>query len=153
MEQYKFDLDNSEQNRIVLAEKTISIGEKQPLMSTYSDAQAFNSLIGISADKIPNRLNRSLYNSTHYLPHSIVGIYYLIKQCDGMGRWSVDNWLYYDQLNNYYKNMLPTYSILLSMTISCDQVYDIVNQECKDYFKQKGKSPVCSIDQSISKLN
>ena len=148
MEQYSFSQDSSDQERIATSEKILELGNQQPLLRAYSDFQAIIYLTGISADKIPSKFTQPLYNSTHYFPDKMVGIYYLIKQCDANGAWSASNWLYYDQLSHYYKNNLQSYSILLSMTTNCDQVYDTVYKACKNYYREKGQNPVCSLKES-----
>lgn len=145
MQQYQNTLDNSEDSRILIAEKTLAIGERQPLMRVYSDAQAFNGIIGLSADRLTNDFAPALYSAAHYWPDKITSFYYLIKQCDAQGKWSANNWQYYKQLNNYYPNNLATYSILLSMTTSCAQVYDVIYLQCKNYYRQKGVAATCSL--------
>lgn len=145
MQQYQDTLDNSEDSRILIAEKTLAIGERQPLMRVYSDAQAFNGIIGLSADRLTNDFAPALYSAAHYWPDKITSFYYLIKQCDAQGKWSANNWQYYKQLNNYYPNNLATYSILLSMTTSCAQVYDVIYLQCKNYYRQKGVAATCSL--------
>lgn len=145
MQQYALSSDNSEQNRIIIAEKTLAIGERQPLMRVYSDTKALNGIIGLSADKLPNDFAPALYDAAHYWPDKITSFYYLMKQCDAKGAWSASDWGYYEQLNNYYPDNLVTYSILLSMTTSCSQVYEVVLQQCKNYYQRKGETPVCSL--------
>ncbi len=119
----------------------------QPLLKSYVDYHTFINLKGIRADNIPNIFTRSLYNSAHYIPTRLIGNYYLIKHCNNKGQWNDEDWLYYKQLNNYYKDNLPTLSILLSMTVECAQVRDIVYRNCKQYYTQKSESPACSIEQ------
>lgn len=148
MEKYSLSQDNNDQQRIATAEKILELGNQQPLLRAYSDFKAIIYLTGISVDKIPSKFNQSLYNSTHYFPDKMIGIYYLIKQCDTNGAWNASNWLYYDQLSHYYKNNLQSYSILLSMTTKCDQVYDTVYKACKNYYRGKGQNPVCSLEES-----
>jgi O-antigen ligase len=152
MEQYTYSYEKNEQDRINTASHILSIGDKQPLIRTYTDIRATLYLAGISPDKIPNIFNQPLYNFAHYLPEKISGIYYLAKQCDGNREWSADNWKYYDQLSYYYKDTLPTYSIILSMTQSCDKVYDIVYEACVSYYKTQGINPICSIETSKYRL-
>lgn len=148
MEQYSFSQDNNDQERIATSEKILELGNQQPLLRAYSDFKAIIYLTGISADKIPSKFDQPLYNSTHYFPDKMSGINYLIKQCEANGAWSTSNWLYYDQLSHYYKNNLQSYSILLSMTINCDQVYDTIYKACKNYYREKGQNPVCSLEES-----
>ncbi len=147
MQKYEFSLDNSKQYRIAAAEKKLEIGKKQPLLKSYVDYHVFFNLKGIGADNIPNTFTQSLYDYSHYIPTRLIGNYYLIKNCKNKGQWNDEDWLYYKHLNNYYKDNLPTFSILLSMTVECAQVRDIVYQHCKQNYTQKSKSPTCSIEQ------
>ena len=144
MQRYQHGLDNSEQHRIITALKIIDIGKQQPLISVYSDAQALRGIIGISADKLPNEFDPSLYKAAHYWPDKITSFYYLMTQCDTQGDWSVNDWLYYEQLNNYYPDNIHTYSILLSMTTGCTQVSDIIYRQCQE--NQSSVTAVCAID-------
>ena len=146
MQRYQHGLDNSEQYRIITALKIIDIGKQQPLISVYSDAQALRGIIGISADKLPNEFDPSLYKAAHYWPDKITSFYYLMTQCDTQGDWSVNDWLYYEQLNNYYPDNIHTYSILLSMTTGCTQVSDIIYRQCQE--NQSSVTAVCTIDSS-----
>lgn len=146
MQRYQHGLDNSEQHRIITALKIIDIGKQQPLISVYSDAQALRGIIGISADKLPNEFDPSLYKAAHYWPDKITSFYYLMTQCDTQGDWSVNDWLYYEQLNNYYPDNIHTYSILLSMTTGCTQVSDIIYRQCQE--NQSSVTAVCTIDSS-----
>lgn len=146
MQRYQHGLDNSEQHRIITALKIIDIGKQQPLISVYSDAQALRGIIGISADKLPNKFDPSLYKAAHYWPDKITSFYYLMTQCDTQGDWSVNDWLYYEQLNNYYPDNINTYSILLSMTTGCTQVSDIIYRQCQE--NQSSVTAVCTIESS-----
>ena len=146
MQKYQHSLDNSEQYRLITAKKTLAIGEQQSLIRVYSDAQALRGVIGISADRIPDEFDPSLYKAAHYWPDKITSFYYLIKQCDIEGKWSANDWLYYKQLDNYYPNNLVTYSILLSMTTGCEQVYDVINRQCQNKSKQSDAASLCSIN-------
>lgn len=151
MQQYQLGLDNSETHRINTAKRTIEIGKKQPLMTAYSDAQAFRGVIGLSADKLPDEFEQSLYRAAYYWPEKTLSFYYLIKQCDMNGDWIAEDWRYYEQLNNYFPGNLDTYSILLSMTTKCSQVYNVVYRQCQGDYNHKGVAPVCSIKQPKSK--
>ncbi|GEM_PF-1882489 len=151
MQQYALSSDNSEQNRIIIAEKTLAIGERQPLMRVYSDTKAFNGIIGISADKLPNDFAPALYDAAYYWPDKITSFYYLIKQCDAKGAWSVSDWDYYEQLNNYYPDNLVTYSILLSMTTRCAPVSKVVYQHCQEHYDQSDDASLCAVPLSIAK--
>jgi len=146
MQRYQHGLDNSEQHRIITALRIIDIGKQQPLISVYSDAQALRGIIGISADKLPNEFDPSLYKAAHYWPDKITSFYYLMTQCDTQGDWSVNDWLYYEQLNNYYPDNIHTYSILLSVTTGCTQVSDIIYRQCQE--NQSSVTTVCTIDSS-----
>ena len=152
MQQYALSSDNSEQNRIIIAKKTLAIGERQPLMRVYVDAQAFRGIIGISADKLPNDFAPNLYDTVHYWPDKITSFYYLIKQCDAKGAWSASDWDYYEQLNNYYPDNLVTYSILLSMTTRCAPVSKVVYQQCQEYYSQSDDASLCAVPISIGKV-
>lgn len=151
MQQYALSFDNSEQNRIIIAKKTLAIGEQQPLIRVYSDAKAFNGIIGLSADKLPNEFAPALYDAAHYWPDKIISFYYLIKQCDAKGAWNASEWEYYEQLNNYYPDNIVTYSILLSMTTGCAQVSDVVYQQCQKHYSQGDKASVCAVPESKTK--
>ena len=151
MQQYTLSSDNSEQNRILIAKKTLAIGERQPLMRVYSDAKALRGVIGISADKLPNEFDPALYHAAHYWPDKITSFYYLIKQCDAKGAWSANDWDYYEQLNNYYPDNLVTYSILLSMTTRCAPVSKVVYQQCQGHYSQGDEASVCAVPLSIAK--
>ena len=151
MEQYALSSDNSEQNRIIIAERTLAIGERQPLMRVYSDTKAFNGIIGLSADKLPNDFAPALYDTAHYWPDKITSFYYLIKQCDAKGAWSASDWDYYEQLNNYYPDNLVTYSILLSMTTRCAPVSKVIYQQCQEHYSQSDEASLCAVPLSIAK--
>lgn len=153
MQQYTLSSDNSEQNRILIAKKTLAIGERQPLMRVYSDAKAFNGIIGLSADKLPNEFDPALYHAAHYWPDKITSFYYLIKQCDAKGAWSANDWDYYERLNNYYPDNLVTYSILLSMTTRCVPVSKVVYQQCQEHYSQSDEASVCAAPLSIANIN
>ena len=152
MQQYAFSSDNSEQNRIIIAEKTLAIGERQPLMRVYSDTKALNGIIGLSADKLPNDFAPALYDAAHYWPDKITSFYYLMKQCDAKGAWSASDWDYYEQLNNYYPDNLITYSILLSMTTRCAPVSEVVYQQCQEHYGQSDDASLCAVPLSIAKV-
>lgn len=151
MQQYQLGLDNSETHRITTAKKTLEIGKKQPLMTAYSDAQAFRGVIGLSADKLPDEFEQSLYRAAHYWPEKTLSFYYLIKQCDAKGAWSTNDWDYYRQLNNYYPDNLVTYSILLSMTTRCAPVSKVVYQHCQEHYDQSDDASLCAVPLSIAK--
>lgn len=151
MQQYQLGLDNSETNRITTAKKTLEIGKKQPLMTAYSDAQAFRGVIGLSADKLPDEFEQSLYRAAHYWPEKTLSFYYLIKQCDAKGAWSTNDWDYYRQLNNYYPDNLVTYSILLSMTTRCAPVSKVVYQHCQEHYDQSDDASLCAVPLPIAK--
>lgn len=151
MQQYALSSDNSEQNRILIAKETLAIGEGQPLMRVYSDAKAFRGIIGLSADKLPNKFDPALYRAAHYWPDKITSFYYLMKQCDAKGAWSPSDWVYYEQLNNYYPDNVVTYSILLSMTTRCAPVSKVVYQQCQDQYSQGDDASLCAVPLSINK--
>lgn len=152
MEQYSFVSDKSEQDKLNTAKNIFAIGEQQPLIKAYSDYQAFNYLIGISPDNLPSSFHKPLSDYAYYLPQRLPGIYYLATQCDNNGAWSHDNWQYYNQLKHYYTNTLPTYSIILSMTTKCNQVYGTVYHSCESYYKEQGQKPICSVADSRARL-
>ena len=152
MQRYQHGLDNSEQQRMITAQKIIDIGKQQPLMSFYSDAQALRGIIGISADKLPNEFDSSLSKTAHYWPDKITSLYYLMTQCDAKGAWSANDWLYYKQLNNYYPDNVDTYSILLSMTTRCAPVSKVVYQRCQEHYSQSDKASLCAVPLSIAKV-
>lgn len=151
MQQYALSFDNSEQNRIIIAKKTLAIGEQQPLIRVYSNTKAFNGIIGLSADKLPNEFAPALYDAAHYWPDKITSFYYLIKQCDAKGTWNASDWEYYEQLNNYYPDNIVTYSILLSMTTRCAQVSDVVYQQCQEHYSQSDRASLCAVPASKAK--
>ncbi|WP_296237951.1 PglL family O-oligosaccharyltransferase [Psychrobacter sp. UBA5136] len=148
MQSYQHGLDNSEQQRMITAKKIIDIGKQQPLMSFYSDVQALRGIIGISADKLPNEFDSSLYKTAHYWPDKITSFYYLMTQCDAKGAWNASDWLYYKQLNNYYPDNVDTYSILLSMTTGCTQVSDVIYRQCKENKNKSNVTSVCALESS-----
>ena len=71
-------------------------------------------------------------------------MYYLISQCEIEGSWQAKDWLYFSQLNNYYRNMLPTLSILMSTSDSCENVYPTIYEQCTRYYADKGQKAFCN---------
>lgn len=144
MEQYTYNSDKNEQERIVTAQDILAIGQKQPLLSAYSDYLASSYLVGLSPDKIPTSFQQPLKNFSHYLPQKNLGIYYLAMHCDAYGRWDNHQWQYYDRLKHYYNNVISSTSIVLSMTDRCDEVFKRVYTECESTQLESNQKPICS---------
>ena len=144
MEQYTYNSDKNEQERIVTAQDILAIGQRQPLLRAYSDYLASSYLVGLSPDKIPKSFQQSLNNFSHYLPQKNLGIYYLATHCDADGRWDNHQWQYYDRLKYYYNNVISSTSIILSMTDRCDEVFKRVYAECKSPQLESKQKPICS---------
>ena len=144
MEQYTYASDKNEQERITTAQNILAVGQKQPLLSAYSDYLATSYLIGLSPDKIPTSFQQPLNNFSHYLPQKNLGIYYLVTHCDADGRWDNRQWRYYGQLKHYYTNVVSSTSIVLSMTDRCDTVFKKIYTECENNQLESNKKPICS---------
>lgn len=144
MEQYTYNSDKNEQERIVTAQDILAIGQRQPLLRAYSDYLASSYLVGLSPDKIPTSFQQSLNNFSHYLPQKNLGIYYLATHCDADGRWDNHQWQYYDRLKYYYSNVISSTSIVLSMTDRCDEVFKKVYAECNSTQLESKQKPICS---------
>lgn len=144
MEQYTFASDKNEQERIATAQDILAVGQKQPLLSVYSDYLGTSYLVGLSPDKLPDNFQHPLYHFAYYLPQKNLGIYYLATQCDGSGAWNNEQWRYYGQLKHYYINVVSSTSIVLSMTNQCSQAFNIVYAECENQVVESGKQIVCA---------
>ena len=143
MEQYTFASDKNEQARITTAQNILAIGQKQPLLSAYSNYLASSYLVGLSPDKIPTSFYQPLSNFSHYLPQKNLGIYYLTTHCDADGRWDNRQWQYYDRLKHYYNNVISSTSIVLSMTDRCEKVFERVLAECESTQLKFNQKPIC----------
>ena len=144
MEQYTYASDKNEQERLTTAQNILAVGQKQPLLSAYSDYLASSYLIGLSPDKIPTSFHQPLNNFSHYLPQKNLGIYYLATQCDTEGKWSDNQWQYYSQLKHYYNNVISSTSIVLDMTDRCDAVFKKIYTDCKSIKLESNQKPICS---------
>ena len=144
MEQYTFASDKSEQARITTAQNILAVGQKQPLLTAYSDSLGTSYLVGLSPDKLPDDFQHPLYQFAYYLPQKNLGIYYLATQCDGSGAWSDEQRRYYNQLKHYYTNVISSTSIVLSMTDQCSQAFNMVYAECASTQLESNQKPICS---------
>lgn len=148
MEQYTYSYERNGQDRIETAQDILAVGNNQPLLKAYSDIKAIKYLAGMPPDEIPSDFKLPLQRFAYFLPQKVQGIYYLVTQCDNGGLWDSTNWNYYNQLNYYYMDTLPTHSIILSMSNKCNKVSEQIHQECENYFVQKGIKPICSVEES-----
>lgn len=144
--EYQFSLDNSESQKLIDAKKMLAVGHDYPLLSVYAETNAVNNLIGIPIENIPKEFIDPLKRQAYYRPTREIGIYYLLNQCYVTTNWNKDEWQYYSNLNNYFKDTLPAYSMLLSQAPNCKTVYKQVHNECQNYYIKKGQYPVCSYE-------
>lgn len=138
--------DTTDKERVLTAEKLLDLQEKQPLLTAYSDIRAIRYLDAIPSNLIPKAFNVPLERYAHYYPDSMSAMYYLISQCEIDGTWQAKDWLYFTQLNNYYRNMLPTLSILISTSNHCERVYPVIHQKCIRYYEEKDQKGFCDYD-------
>ena len=144
MEQYIYAYDKNEQERIATAQNILAIGQKQPLLSSYSDYLATSYLIGLSPDDLPDSFHQPLYRFSYYLPQKNLSIYYLATHCDIYGRWDDNQWQYYKHLKRYYNNVISSTSIVLSMTSHCNEVFKEVHAECEINLLESDQRVICS---------
>ncbi|MGP4952494.1 O-antigen ligase family protein [Psychrobacter sp. T6-1] len=144
---YRFIDDNTPEEKVVTAVKMLEIADKQPLLRAYADIKSVDYLRLVPSDKIPSKFDDPLRRYAHYTPFPTAGIYYLITQCDNTGNWSGEDWQYYSYLSYQYKEAVPNFSIIMSMTDSCPIVYKEVNKQCKEYEGGLGDN-VCSMDEA-----
>ena len=136
--------DKTNQERVLTAKKLLAVKYKQPLLTTYSDIKAIHYLDAIPSNLVPESFHSSLKRYAYYSPESMSAMYYLISQCEIEGSWQAKDWLYFSQLNNYYRNMLPTLSILMSTSDSCENVYPTIYEQCTRYYADKGQKAFCN---------
>jgi len=144
MEQYTYAYDKNKQERIATAQNILAIGQKQPLLSAYSNYLATSYLIGLSPDDLPVSFHQPLYRFSYYLPQKNLSIYYLATHCDMYGRWDSNQWQYYRHLKHYYNNVISSTSIILSMTSHCNEVFKEVHAECEISHLESDQRVICS---------
>lgn len=135
--------DTTDKERLLTAEKLLAVQEKQPLLTAYSDIRAIRYLDAIPSRLIPRAFDAPLERFAYYSPDSMSALYYLISQCEIDGTWQAKDWLYFSQLNNYYRNMIPTLSILMSTSNGCKEVYPVIYRQCTQYYTNKGQKGFC----------
>lgn len=135
--------DTTDKERLLTAEKLLAVQEKQPLLTAYSDIRAIRYLDAIPSRLIPRAFDVPLERFAYYSPDSMSALYYLISQCEIDGTWQAKDWLYFSQLNNYYRNMIPTLSILMSTSNGCKEVYPVIYRQCTQYYTNKGQKGFC----------
>lgn len=136
--------DTTDKERLLTAEKLLAVQEKQPLLTAYSDIRAIRYLDAIPSRLIPRAFGVPLERFAYYSPDSMSALYYLISQCEIDGTWQAKDWLYFSQLNNYYRNMIPTLSILMSTSDGCKEVYPIIYQQCTQYYADESQKGFCN---------
>lgn len=139
--------DTTDKERLLTAEKLLAVQEKQPLLTAYSNIRAIRYLDAIPSRLIPRAFDAPLERFAHYSPDSMSALYYLISQCVIGGSWQAKDWLYFSQLNNYYRDMLPTLSVLMSTSDGCKEVYPVIYQQCTQYYADKDQKGFCDYNE------
>lgn len=140
--------DTTDKDRLLTAEKLLDVQEKQPLLTTYSDIRAIHYLDAIPSHLIPRSFDVPLERFAYYSPDAMSALYYLISQCEADGKWQAKNWLYFLQLNNYYRTVLPYLSVLMSTSNSCKAVYPFIYQQCIQYYVDIDQKSYCNFNET-----
>lgn len=145
----RFTEEKTQSERVVTAKKMLEIGTNQPLIQAYAEISAINYLAGIPPKFIPRDFAGQLYRYSHYFPSPGVASFYLSQRCNKNFSFSSEDWLYYQQITNYYKDSIQGISVILSMKPQCLNSFRTIYQECKKNNIKNNKKAPCSVTETF----